>query len=172
MGRQHCPFRRYHHVPRNRRPYAEGDLPARPTNHEDQDHRPTREEILCLDRRIHPGFPVHLPTDVDLQARIRRIWPSHRPPKMLLNASHAHVLQCLAEASTTSFARRRTTSPSELCTFIQGLTLNTGTMIILCFDIEIKNTTFLIPWFLQLHFLKFSVVNTNGARHVVWSQGL
>merc|ERR1712110_1018249 len=30
-------------------------------HHEDQDHRPTREEVLCLDRRLHPGFSLNLP---------------------------------------------------------------------------------------------------------------
>ncbi|KAJ8364001.1 hypothetical protein SKAU_G00128320 [Synaphobranchus kaupii] len=29
---------------------------------------PPRAQILCLDRRLHPGFPVHLPADVDQQA--------------------------------------------------------------------------------------------------------
>merc|ERR1712243_234415 len=38
-------------------------------------------------------FPLHLPGDVDLQARIRRIWPRHRPPQMLLNynTNHFHI---------------------------------------------------------------------------------
>merc|ERR1712142_1131021 len=57
-----------------------------PTNHEDQDCRPTREEILLLDRRIHLGFPVHLLKHVDHKGRVRGVWPSHRPPQMLLNA--------------------------------------------------------------------------------------
>merc|ERR1712072_172875 len=65
--------------------YAEGNLLPRPTHHEDQDHRTTREEILRLDRRIYLGFALHLPTDVDQQTRIRRIWPIHRSPKMLLD---------------------------------------------------------------------------------------
>merc|ERR1712002_1253427 len=45
----------------------------------------TREEVLCLDRRIHPRFPLHLPADVDLQAGIRRVWPIHCPQKVLLS---------------------------------------------------------------------------------------
>merc|ERR1712072_447914 len=64
---------------------SEGNLLPRPTHHEDQDHRTTREEILRLDRRIYLGFALHLPTDVDQQTRIRRIWPIHRSPKMLLD---------------------------------------------------------------------------------------
>merc|ERR1711963_1324975 len=54
-------------------------------HHEDQDHRSSREEILCLDRRLHPGLPLHLPADVDLQAGVRRVRPLHRPPQVLLN---------------------------------------------------------------------------------------
>merc|ERR1739837_30409 len=44
----------------------------------------TRKEILCLDRRIHLGFPLHLPTDVDHQARVRRVRPIHCPQEVLL----------------------------------------------------------------------------------------
>merc|ERR1712173_190933 len=44
-----------------------------------------REEVLRLDRRLHPGFPLHLPADVDLQAGVRRVRPLHRPPQVLLN---------------------------------------------------------------------------------------
>merc|ERR1739845_292446 len=43
------------------------------------------EKILRMDRRIHLGFPFHLPTDVDHQARIRRMRPIHCPQKMLLS---------------------------------------------------------------------------------------
>merc|ERR1712071_653478 len=53
-------------------------------HHEDQDHCSSREEILRMDRRIHPCFSVHLPADVDLQARVRRIWSRNRPQEMLL----------------------------------------------------------------------------------------
>merc|ERR1712098_327554 len=42
-----------------------------------------QREILRLDRRIHPCFPLHLPADVDLQAGIRRVRPSHCPPPVL-----------------------------------------------------------------------------------------
>merc|ERR1712107_725834 len=69
--RQHCPLWRHHHVPRNRRQNAEGDHRPGSLHHEDQDHRSPREEVLCLDRRLHPGFPLHLPADVDLQAGVR-----------------------------------------------------------------------------------------------------
>merc|ERR1712241_1519845 len=44
-------------------------------HHQDQDHCSTRKKILRMDRRIHLGFPLHLPTDVDHQARIRRMRP-------------------------------------------------------------------------------------------------
>merc|ERR1711911_556452 len=54
-------------------------------HHQDQDHRSPREEVLRLDRRIHPGLPLHLPADVDLQAGVRRVRPRHCPPQVLLN---------------------------------------------------------------------------------------
>ena len=83
--RQHCPLRRYHHVPWYRWQDAEGDHRPGTTHHEDQDHCSSREEILCLDRRIHPCFSVHLPADVDLQAGVWRIWSQHCPQEMLLS---------------------------------------------------------------------------------------
>merc|ERR1712110_490966 len=43
------------------------------------------EEVLRLDRRIHPGFPLHLPADVDHQAGVRRVRPIHCPPQVLLS---------------------------------------------------------------------------------------
>merc|ERR1712191_30942 len=43
-------------------------------------------QIIRLDRWIHLGFPVDLPTDVDLQAGVRRVRTFHRPQKMLLNS--------------------------------------------------------------------------------------
>merc|ERR1712105_395777 len=46
-----------------------------------------REEVLRLDRRLHPGFPLHLPAGVDLQAGVRRVRPIHCPPQVLLSAS-------------------------------------------------------------------------------------
>merc|ERR1712079_655739 len=55
-------------------------------SNEDQDHCPTREEVLCMDWRIHPGFTLHLPTDVDQQTGIRRIRPINCPQKVLLKS--------------------------------------------------------------------------------------
>merc|ERR1712025_42910 len=55
-------------------------------HHEDQDHRSPREEVLGLDRRLHLGFPLHLPGDVDLQAGVRRGWTRHCPPQVLLRS--------------------------------------------------------------------------------------
>merc|ERR1711878_111281 len=85
--RQHCPLWRHHHVPRHCRQHAEGDHRPCSLHHQDQDHRSPREEVLRLDRRLHPGFPLHLPADVDLQAGVRRVRPIHCPPQVLLSAS-------------------------------------------------------------------------------------
>merc|ERR1712192_21430 len=64
--------------------YAEGDHRPGSLHHQDQDHRSPREEVLRLDRRLHPGFPLHLPADMDLKAGVRRVRPIHRPPQVLL----------------------------------------------------------------------------------------
>lgn len=89
------------------RSYAEGNHRSCPIHHQDQDHRSPRKEILRLDRWIHLGFPVHLPTDVDLQARIRRIRPWNRPPQVLLSAYsiiiyHQLLANCNAPALRTT----------------------------------------------------------------------
>merc|ERR1712013_350936 len=57
---QHCHVRRHHHVPWYCRPYAEGNHCSCSFHHQDQDHCSTREEVLCLDRRIHPCLPLYL----------------------------------------------------------------------------------------------------------------
>ena len=67
---------------------AEGNHSSGTKHHEDQDHRSTREKVLRMDRWFHPGFIVHLPTDVDLQAGIRRIWTIHRTQEVLLSLLH------------------------------------------------------------------------------------
>merc|ERR1711862_107935 len=55
-------------------------------------HPPSRSRSLLHQRESTlPGsedpslLPLHLPADVDLQAGIRRVRPSHRPPQVLLN---------------------------------------------------------------------------------------
>merc|ERR1712114_2359 len=82
--RQHRHVRRHHHVPRYRRQDAEGDHRPGSLHHQDQDHCSSREEVLRLDRRIHPGLPLHLPADVDHQAGVRRVRPIHCPQEVLL----------------------------------------------------------------------------------------
>merc|ERR1712055_647406 len=66
--------------------YAEGDHRPRPQHHEDQDHRSSREEVLCLDRWLHPGFSLHIPVHVDLQGGVRRVRCLHRPQEVLLES--------------------------------------------------------------------------------------
>merc|ERR1711890_79495 len=41
------------------------------------------ERKYSVYRRIHPGFPLHLPADVGLQAGVRRVRPIHCPPQVL-----------------------------------------------------------------------------------------
>ena len=84
--RQQCTVRWHHHVPRYRWQDAEGNHCPCSSNHEDQDHRPTREKVLRMDRWLHLGLPLHLPADVDLQAGVRRVRTIHRSQEMLLNS--------------------------------------------------------------------------------------
>lgn len=60
----------YHHVSRSLRPYAERNHCPCPIIDESQDHCAPGAQILCVDRWIHPGFLVHFPANVDLQAGI------------------------------------------------------------------------------------------------------
>merc|ERR1719376_956930 len=103
LVRQQRSFRRYHHVPRYCRQNAEGNHCPRPIHHENQDHCSTREEILRMDRRLHPRFIVHLPTDVDHKARVRRSRSIHRPQEVLLNVA----------ANPQNKARKRTKSRQD-----------------------------------------------------------
>merc|ERR1711978_623119 len=64
---------------------AEGDHRPCPIHHQDQDHCSPREEVLRLDRWLHLGLPLHFPTDVDHQARVRRVRSFHCPQEVLLN---------------------------------------------------------------------------------------
>merc|ERR1712113_528128 len=90
------------HVPRYCRPYAEGDHRPGPLHHQDQDHRSPREEVLRLDRWLHPGLPLHLPADVDLQAGVRRVRSLHCPPQVLLNIP-SHLIFSLLFLSSLKF---------------------------------------------------------------------
>merc|ERR1711862_255180 len=76
------------------------EITACSIHHQDQDHCSTREKVLCLDRRIHPCFPLHLPADVDLQAGVRRVRPSHCPPQVLLNILLSLLLFLASKNST------------------------------------------------------------------------
>lgn len=57
-----------------------------------------------MDRRIHPRLPVHLPTDVDLKAGIRRVWSINCSQKMLLNQSSGLTRGiCISQSDRRSF---------------------------------------------------------------------
>merc|ERR1711971_1116055 len=53
-----------------------------------------QKEILRLDRRFHLVFPFHLPTDVDHQARVRRVRPIHCPQEVLLISLLIYCCNC------------------------------------------------------------------------------
>merc|ERR1712131_222201 len=82
--------------------YAKGNHRPCSIHHEDQDHRSTRKKILCLDWWFYLGFPLHFPSYVDHQGRIRRSRSIHRPQKVLLSASNAPK-KVLLRISTCSF---------------------------------------------------------------------
>merc|ERR1712122_471017 len=75
--------------------HAEGDHRSGSLHHQDQDHRSPREEVLRLDRKLHPGFPLNLPADVDLEAGVRRVRPWHCPQEVLLSCQQENLTQSL-----------------------------------------------------------------------------
>merc|ERR1719449_356165 len=76
-----------------------------PNYNEDQNHRSSREEVLCLDRRIHLGLPIHLPANVDLKAGVRRVRSFNCAQKMLLNCFF-YFLYCILTLSPNAFLYR------------------------------------------------------------------
>jgi hypothetical protein len=83
---EHRPLRRHDHVPGHRRAHDQGAHGPRALHDEDQGRRPPGAQVLRLDRRLHPLVPLDLPVHVDLQGRVRRVRPGHRPPQVLLSA--------------------------------------------------------------------------------------
>ncbi len=73
-----------HYVPWYFRPYAKGNHCSCAIIHEGQDHCASRAKVLRLDRWFHFGLPFHLPANVDLQARIRRVRTFNCTQKVLL----------------------------------------------------------------------------------------
>merc|ERR1712096_392986 len=72
-----------------------------------QDYCSTREEILCMDWRFYSCFTLHLPTDVDHKARIRRSRSIHCTQEVLLNIS----------TKSQNKARKRTKSRQDTKNF-------------------------------------------------------
>merc|ERR1712157_570423 len=54
--------------------------------------RSPREEVLRLDRWLHPFLPLHLPADVDHQAGVRRVRPIHCPQEVLLRSFVSKII--------------------------------------------------------------------------------
>merc|ERR1712228_444672 len=70
-----------------------GELTALAPSTENQGRGPSRAQVLGVDRWLHPVLAEHLPADVDLQGRVRRVRPNHRPQEVLLSASCANHVQ-------------------------------------------------------------------------------
>jgi hypothetical protein len=79
--RQRRPLRRHDHVPGHRGPHAEGAHRALALEHEGQDRRAARAQVLRVDRRLHPGVAVDVPEPLVLEAGVRRVRPGDRPPQ-------------------------------------------------------------------------------------------
>merc|ERR1712217_258397 len=56
-------------------------------NDEDQGRGTSGAQVLGVDRRLNPVLAEHLPADVDLEGRVRRVRSHHCSPEVLLSAS-------------------------------------------------------------------------------------
>merc|ERR1711879_935960 len=74
------------HVQRHRRAHDQGADGAGPVDHEDQGRGPAGAQVLRVDWRLHPVVTEHLPADVDLQGRVRRVWSHDCAQEVLLSA--------------------------------------------------------------------------------------
>merc|ERR1739838_514019 len=77
----------HNNVQWSRRAHDEGTHCLGPFDDEDQGGGPARAQVLRVDRGLDPVVAEHLPADVDLQGRVRRVRPDHRPQEVFLNAS-------------------------------------------------------------------------------------
>merc|ERR1712066_435082 len=75
---------RNHHVRRHWRAHDKRVDSACAIDDEDQGRSAPRAEVFGVDWRIDPVFLEHIPADVDQQGRVRRKWPHHCPPEVLL----------------------------------------------------------------------------------------
>merc|ERR1711920_1066541 len=61
------------------------------------DHRPAREEVLSVDRRLHPVLAVHVRGDVDQKGGVRREWTQHRTQEMHLDTGKREERKILTD---------------------------------------------------------------------------
>merc|ERR1712151_1432348 len=73
-----------HHVRRHRRTHDQRTDSPRAFYHENQSRGSSRAQVLSLDRRVDPFFPVDFPANVDLEGGVRRVWSDNRAPQVLL----------------------------------------------------------------------------------------
>merc|ERR1712078_261233 len=89
--REHRPVWWNYDVHWHRRANDEGAHCPCAVNNEDQGCCASGEEVLCVDWWLHPFFVEHLPADVDLQGRVRRVWADDCPQEVLLRTQHEYV---------------------------------------------------------------------------------
>merc|ERR1712037_983340 len=65
-----------------------------------------REEVLRLDRWLHPGFALHLPVHVDLKGGVRRVRCLHRPQEVLLESYRIFPSARLLDQNQFSMTKR------------------------------------------------------------------
>merc|ERR1712203_577013 len=77
--------RGHYDVCRHRRAHDQGTHRPGAIHNEDQSRCAARAQVLRVDWWLHPVLAEHLPADVDLQGRVRRVGSHHRPQEVLLN---------------------------------------------------------------------------------------
>merc|ERR1712217_138174 len=81
----------HHDVPRYWRAHDKGAHSLGALHDEDQGRGTSGAKVLGVDRRLDPVLVEHLPADVDLEGRVRRVRPYDCPPEMLLRYSSTRL---------------------------------------------------------------------------------
>merc|ERR1712060_47197 len=86
---------RYHDVRWHWRAHDQGTHGPGTVHDEDQGRRPAGAQVFRVDRWLHSFLAQHLPADVDLQGRVRRVRPHDCAQEVLLRCIIAPLLAVL-----------------------------------------------------------------------------